>query len=204
MQLSVEHVGFATPLGGWSKESSDLDSFRTQSLLALQSAGRTIDHTEVELNPRFAHTMELLRSPKGSSGRFSSEVAGPLLHLYAEMYGNNIALLNSILEIHPAAARHKVHAIDFLSILIIFDDYAIRFRCGELSTGWNGLVASPPISNEAWVCGRLHQTFDRILSRSNSSTHCRWLAPSALALPIPWGSEFINRLVARTVAGISE
>ena len=108
MQLSTEHVGFAAPFGGWRKESSGLDSFRARSLDAILRRAKASENVEVELHPRFAHAMELLRSPKGASGQFSAEVAGPLLHLFLEMYGNNTELLNSVLELHPSAARYKV------------------------------------------------------------------------------------------------
>jgi hypothetical protein len=109
MQLSTEHVGFAAPFGGWRKESSGLDLFRARSLDTILKRAREHEGVEVELNPRFAHAMELLRSPKGASGHFSADVAGPLLHLFLEMYGNNTELLNSLLELHPSAARYTVY-----------------------------------------------------------------------------------------------
>jgi hypothetical protein len=118
IQLSTEHVGFAAPFGGWRKESSGLDSFRAHSLDAILRDARANERVEVELNPRFAHAMELLRSPKGASGQFSAEVAGPLLHLFLEMYGNNTELLDSILELHPSAARYKVY------IYLVYQNYA--------------------------------------------------------------------------------
>ncbi len=140
IQLSAEHVGFAAPFGGWRKESSGLDSFRARSLDTILRAARASERVEVELNPRFAHAMELLRSPKGASGQFSAEVAGPLLHLFLEMYGNNTELLDSVLELHPSAARHKVN---------IFPCFC------ERSSLSSGIVMSPSQDGMGWL--PLHQ-----------------------------------------------
>jgi hypothetical protein len=149
IQLSTEHVGFAAPFGGWRKESCGLDSFRARSLNAILRGARASERVEVELNPRFAHAMELLRSPKGASGQFSAEVAGPLLHLFLEMYGNNTELLDSVLELHPSAAKHKVHILFlfFLEFLV-----EIEWWGDDSLAGWDGLVAFASIGYETRLC----------------------------------------------------